>query len=167
MADMENITPSKRALAVLDKPVPTKSIPAKRISKKVCVAIDALVSGECKTITDAAAKAGLARESLSRALNSPHVAEHLRQKIKRSLAVGAARAGVTKLALLDSPNEMVRDRASSYVLGLIGIVPEPSPVDRPGIQQAGLQIVIYGNPDRPPVTVGPAPVQIEQEPSKA
>jgi hypothetical protein len=37
-----------------------------------------MVSGECKKIVDAAAKAGLARESLSRALSTPHVAEHIR-----------------------------------------------------------------------------------------
>jgi hypothetical protein len=40
-----------------------------------------MVSGECKKIVDAAAKVGLARESLSRALSTPHVAEHLRQKV--------------------------------------------------------------------------------------
>ena len=67
------------------------------------------------------------------------------------MAVGAARASATKLALLDSPNEMVRDRASSFVLGLIGIVPELGPVDRSAAQQAGLQIVIYS----PGSTVAP------------
>jgi hypothetical protein len=93
---------------------------------------------------------------LSRELGKPHITEHLRQKIKRSLAVGAARAGVTKLALLDSPNEMVRDRASSYVLGLLGIVPEPTPTDRSAALQPGLQIVIY-NPGCtvPPKIIGP------------
>jgi hypothetical protein len=130
----------------------------KRISAKVRVAIDAMVAGTTKTITDAADHAGLSREHLSRELSKPHVTEHSRQKIKRSLAVGAARAGVTKLALLDSPNEMVRDRASSYVLGLIGIVPEPSPTDRSAALQPGLQIVIY-SPDSavPPKIIGPEP----------
>ena len=114
----------------------------KRISAKVRAAIEAMVAGTATTITDAADHAGLSREHLSRELSKPHITEHLRQKIKRSLAVAAARAGVTKLALLDSPNEMVRDRASSYVLGLLGIVPESSPVDRPAMQLPGLQIVI-------------------------
>jgi hypothetical protein len=163
---MENVTPpapAKRALATLDRPAATDAAP-RRISKKVIAAIDVLVDGTAKTVTAAADHAGLSREHLSRELSKPHVTEHLRQKIKRSLAVGAARAGVTKLALLDSPNEMVRDRASSYVLGLIGIVPDSSPVDRSAIQQPGLQIVIYGSPDRPPVVVGPAPMQqIEHE----
>ena len=82
---MENITPpgtpAKRALAVLDTPAPAVPIPPKRISKKVRAAIDAMVSGESKKIVEAAQKVGLARESLSRALSTPHVAEHLRQKV--------------------------------------------------------------------------------------
>jgi transposase-like protein len=71
---MENITPpmpAKRALAVLDQPPPAADIGApKRISPKVRAAIDAMVTGECKNITEAAAKVGLARESLSRALST-------------------------------------------------------------------------------------------------
>jgi DNA-binding phage protein len=129
----------------------------KRISAKVRAAVDAMVAGTAKTITDAADHAGLSREHLSRELSKPHVTEHLRQKIKRSLAAGAARAGVTKLALLDSPNEMVRDRASSYVLGLIGIVPDSSPTERSATQQPGLQIVIYSPGTAvPPQIIGPA-----------
>jgi hypothetical protein len=128
---MENITPpgtpAKRALAVLDNPPPADIGPPKRISKKVRAAIDAMVSGECKRIKDAAEKVGLARESLSRALSTPHVAEHLRQKVLRALAIAAARAGATKVELLDSANEMVRDRASSFVLGLAGIQPAATP----------------------------------------
>src|SRR5258705_10150218 len=44
-------------------------------------------SGECKTITEAAEAVGMARESLSRALSRPHVAEHLRQRVLRLVAV--------------------------------------------------------------------------------
>ena len=130
-ADMENITPpgtpAKRALAVLDQPAPAVSGPPKRISKKVRAAIDAMVTGECKTIKEAAEKVGLARESLSRALSTPHVAEHLRMKVLRSLAMAAARAGAVKVDLLDSDNAIARDRASSFVLGLAGIQPATSP----------------------------------------
>jgi hypothetical protein len=125
---MENITPARRALRALDKPAPPAGDgPPKRISKKVRTGIDALVSGDCKTIAEAATKAGLARESLSRALSTPHVAEHLRQKVQRHLAIAAARAGAVKGELLDSANEMVRDRASSFVLGLAGIAPASTP----------------------------------------
>jgi hypothetical protein len=130
VAIMENIPiPAKRALAVLDKPpadVDT-SLPARRISKKVRTAIGYMVNGECKQIVDAATKAGLARETLSRALSQPHVAEHLRQRVLRHLAIQAARAGAVKGELLDCSNEMVRDRASTFVLGLADIAPASAP----------------------------------------
>jgi hypothetical protein len=127
---MENVTPpmpAKRALAALDQPAPADIGPPKRISKKVRAAIDAMVTGDCKKICDAAAKVGLARESLSRALSTPHVAEHLRQKVIRHLAIAGARAGATKVELLDSASELVRDRASTFVLGLSGIQPAANP----------------------------------------
>jgi DNA-binding phage protein len=94
---MENVTPApaKRALAALDQASATAPAPTKRISKKIIAAIDAMVSGECKKISEAAEKVGLARESLSRALNKPHVAELMRQKVLRSLAIAASRAGAT------------------------------------------------------------------------
>ena len=127
---MENVTPpmpAKRALAVLDTPVPAVPVPPRRISKKVRAAIDAMVNGEVKKICEAAEKVGLARESLSRALSTPHVAEHLRQKVLRRLAIAAARAGATKVELLDSESEIVRDRASTFVLGLADIAPASGP----------------------------------------
>jgi len=43
----------------------------------------------------------------------------MRQKVLRSLAIAATRAGATKVELLDSDNEMVR--------GLAGIRPESAP----------------------------------------
>jgi hypothetical protein len=39
----------------------------------------------------------------------------MRAKVVKYLALNAARAGATKVELLDSANEMVRDRASSRV----------------------------------------------------
>jgi hypothetical protein len=159
VSTMENITPpmpAKRALAALDQPAPVADIGApKRISPKVRAAIDAMVSGECKNITDAGAKVGLARESLSRALSMPHIAEHLRQKVLRHLAIHAARAGATKVDLLDSSNEMARDRASTFVLGLAGIQPATSPSVNVNIEvKAGYVIDLSDDP--PPMrTVSP------------
>jgi hypothetical protein len=124
---METRTPAPRALAVLDTPAPAEPLPAKRISKKVRRAIDAMVTGDCKQIKEAAEKVGLARESLSRALSTPHVAQHLREKVVRHLAIQAARAGYVKGELLDSDNDIARDRASSFILGLAGIQPATSP----------------------------------------
>jgi hypothetical protein len=131
--DMKNIPPSgppapaKRALAALDNPAPTEPLPPGRISKKLRAAIDAMVNGDCKSIREAAEKVGLVRESLSRALSKPHVAQHLREKVLRHLAIAAARAGYVKGELLDSDNELVRDRASTFVLALADIAPASTP----------------------------------------
>jgi len=94
VADMKNVTapPAKRALRALDRPATAagEELP-KRISKKVRIGIDALVSGDCKTIVEAAAKAGLARESLSRALSQPHVAPRHHGRPRRIRERRAAR----------------------------------------------------------------------------
>jgi hypothetical protein len=109
-----------------------------------------MVSGDCKRICDAAAKVGLARESLSRALSTPHVAEHLRQRVLRHLAIAAARAGATKVDLLDSDSEIARDRASSFVLGLAGIQPASSPSVSLNLEiKAGYVIDLSDDPPAP------------------
>jgi len=153
---MENITPApaKRALAALENPpaADVAAAPTRRISKKVQTAIEAMVSGESKTIADAAAKAGLARESLSRALNTPHVAAHLHQRVVRTLAIAAAKAGATKVDLLDSDNAMARDRASTFVLGLAGIQPATTPSLNLNIEvRAGYVIDLSDDP--PPLRI--------------
>ena len=104
MANMKDIRPAKRALAALDQsePVVADAGNHRRISKKVNAAIDILVSSECKTIKETAEKVGMARESLSKALSRPNVAEHLRMKVLRSLAMAAARAGADNGSATDS-----------------------------------------------------------------
>ena len=155
MASMNNLTPAKRALAALAQPAPIVPPDApKRISKKVPAAIDAMVAGDVKTITDAAEKVGLARESLSRALSTPHVAEHLRQKVLKHLATAAARAGSTKVDLLDSANEMARDRASSFILGLAGIQPATQPSVNVNIQVKAGYVIDLSEPDQHPMRGG-------------
>lgn len=155
---MENITPpgtpAKRALAVLDTPASSEPIAAKRISKRVRAAIDAMVAGECKTIKEAAEKVGLVRESLSRALSTPHVAEHLRTKVLKSLAMAAARAGAVKIDLMDSDNAIARDRASSFVLGLAGIQPAGTPSVSVNLEiKAGYVIDLTDDPPAPALRV--------------
>ena len=150
---MEN-PPAKRALAVLDHPPPAVAAPPKRISAKVRRAVDLMVSGDCKKICDAAEKVGLARESLSRALSTPHVAEHLRQQTARRLAIAAARAGSTKVELLDSDSEIVRDRASTFVLGLAGIAPASTPSVSLNIEiKAGYVIDLTDDRPGPPMRI--------------
>jgi hypothetical protein len=147
---MKNVTPSADHLpAVPDKP--------RRISAKVRTAIDALVAGEAVTVTAAAEKAGLSREHLSRELSKPHVAEHLSQRVRRNLAVASARAGAVKTMLLDSPNELVRDRASSFVLGLAGIKPDVTPPVQPG-RSPGVVIQIISQSAAPAIVIDHEPI---------
>jgi hypothetical protein len=106
-----------------------------------------LVTGDVKTIKEAAEKVGMPRESLSRALSTPHVAEHLRTKVLKYLAMAAARAGAVKTDLLDSDNAIARDRASSFILGLAGIQPATNPSVSVNIEvKAGYVIDLTDDP---------------------
>jgi hypothetical protein len=147
--------PAKRALEAAELPAPAvPPVAPRRISAKVRAAVRAMVEGECKTLKEAAEKAGLARESLSRALSTPHVAEHLRLQTVRRLGIAAARAGHTKVELLDSDSEIVRDRASSFVLGLAGIAPASTPSVSLNIEvKAGYVIDLSDNRPGPPMRI--------------
>jgi hypothetical protein len=113
---------------------------------------------EWKKITEAAEKVGLARESLGRALDKPDVAEFLRQKVLRHLATQAARAGAVKGELLDSDNEMVRDRASTFVLGLADIAPASAPSLSVNVEiKAGYVIDLRDEPPPDLRVVSPSP----------
>ncbi|MGZ3362552.1 MAG: hypothetical protein ACXU84_24785 [Xanthobacteraceae bacterium] len=139
----------RHAPKAADKPPPAEPVAPKRISAKVRATIGFMVNGDCKKICEAAEKAGLARESLSRALSTPHVAEHLRLQTVRRLGIAAARAGATKIELLDGDSEIVRDRASSFVLGLAGIAPASTPSVSLNIEvKAGYVIDLSDGPRR-------------------
>ncbi|WP_426433692.1 hypothetical protein [Bradyrhizobium genosp. P] len=143
----------------------------KPISAKVREAITSMVTGDAKTITAAAEKVGLSREHLSRELSKPHIDAFLQQKVRRNLAVATTRAGAVKVDLLDSDNAMVRDRASSFVLGLAGIAPASTPSVNVSIEvKAGYVIDLRDDHDMPPKVIdpprviGPEPMrQIEHE----
>ncbi len=148
---MEAKTPARRALAVLDTPPPAEPIgKALRITVRVRRAVDLMVSGQCKKITEAAAAVGLHHDSLCRALGKPHVAEHMRQKVIKRLNLAAARAGDTKIELLDCADNMVRDRASTFVLGLASIAPAVAPSLSVNIEmKAGYVIDLSDEPRLP------------------
>lgn len=124
---MEIKLPAPRALASLDKPPPVLPDKPLRITDRVRRAILLFVNGDCKLITEAAERVGMARESLGKALDRPHVIAYLQQRTRKRLEILAARAGAVKGELLDSDNEIVRDRSSSFVLGLAGIQPASTP----------------------------------------
>jgi hypothetical protein len=117
------MTDNDKQITAIDQ-LPERTRP---ISRRIRAACDALVHGDVKTITEAAAKANLSREHLSRELSKPHIAEYLRQKACRTLAIGAGRAAAVKIELLDSNSEHVRNDASAFVLGLAGIRPAADP----------------------------------------
>jgi transposase-like protein len=95
----------------------------RRIPPRVREAIDAIVQGRAKTIASAARKVGLSREYLSRSLSEPYVAEHLRQKAARAVAIGAGRASARLVQLLDASSEHVSLDAARHPLSIAGIKP--------------------------------------------
>jgi hypothetical protein len=118
-----------------------------RITKKVRIAIQALVDGKAKNNSDAAEQAGISRQYFQKKLNDPAVLQYMNERVLRSVVTTAPRAAAVKRELLDSPNEMVRDRASSFVLGVAGIRPEASPASALGSANApGVVIQIITAP---------------------
>jgi hypothetical protein len=121
---MKPSTPAPYALAAV-KAGPPATPPDKqlRITPKVRQAIELLATGKCKTPLEAAEQVGLTREKISRSLAKPHIIEHMRQRAVRTIALAAPRAAEVKAELMDSGDSMVRDRASTFVLGVAGIAP--------------------------------------------
>lgn len=152
---MEARTPAPRALAAVKAGPPTEPIDKQlRITAKVRRAIDLMARGECKTILEAAAKVGLARESLGRALAKPHVVEHMRQRAVRTIQMAAARAAEVKAELLDCGDSMARDRASTFVLGTAGIGPTTAPSLSVNIEmRAGYVLDLRDDPPTAPRTI--------------
>ena len=61
--------------------------------------------------------------STSRELSKSHIAEFLRQKAARAVAIGAGRASARLLELLDSDSEHVSFDAAKHTLAVAGIKP--------------------------------------------
>lgn len=93
------------------------------IPRKVREAVGLIVGGQVKTIQAAAKRVGLSREYLSRSLGEPHVAEFLRQKAARAVALGAGRAAARLNQLIDAKSEHVSLDASRHALATAGIGP--------------------------------------------
>jgi hypothetical protein len=90
---------------------------------KVRAAIEALVTGQVRTITAAAKKVGLTRERLSRAFSEPHNAEALRTRAAREVAFSSGRAAARLNQLIDSTSQRVALEATKFSLGVTGIKP--------------------------------------------
>jgi hypothetical protein len=108
--------------------VPATTTPRPKTRKppaRVRAAIEALVTGQCRTITAAAKKVGLTRERLSRAFSEPHNAEALRTRAAREVALSSGRAAARLNQLIDSTSQRVALEATKFSLGVAGIKPAP------------------------------------------
>jgi hypothetical protein len=95
----------------------------RRVPPKVKAAIEALVSGKARNLTQAAKVAGAAREYISRSLTEAHCAAYLRDRAAKQVAIGAGRASARIVSLLDAKSEHVSFDASKHVLAVAGIKP--------------------------------------------
>jgi hypothetical protein len=124
--------------------------------QKVRAAIEALVTGQCRTITAAAKKVGLSRERLSRAFSEPHNAEALRTRAAREVAMSSGRAAARLSQLIDSTSQKVALDATKFALGVAGIKPASDPVSvNVGVAVAGWIISLEERDDPPKVVQGP------------
>ena len=74
----------------------------------------------------------------------------MRQKVIKRLNLAAARAGDTKIELLDCADNMVRDRASTFVLGLASIAPVAAPSLSVNIEMKAGYVIDLTDEPRPP-----------------
>lgn len=95
----------------------------KRIPKRIKQAIEDLVRGDAKSITDAAERAGYTREHLSREIHKRHIQQYLRDRRGRSLTIASARATARVSDLLDASSEHVSLDAAKFILGIDGVKP--------------------------------------------
>jgi hypothetical protein len=122
---MEIKTPAPSALAAVKAGPPAEPIDkTRRIPEKTRRAIELLATGKCKTQTEAAVAVGTTRETLCRNLAKSHILEFKRQRAMRTVAMAAGRAAEVKAELLDCADDMVRERSSTFVLGVAGIAPD-------------------------------------------
>jgi hypothetical protein len=134
-----------------------KPLRERRVSPRVRHAIDLLLTGQCRLKKDAAAKAGLTPERLSRALKENHVVEYLTAQTRVLLATSQAPAAATMLRLLDqAKSEHVQKDVAIHLLGINGHKPAADPVAQVNINiRAGY--VIDLSDDRPAKVVDITP----------
>jgi hypothetical protein len=129
----------------------------RRVSARVRHAVDLLLSGQCRMKKDAAARAKLSPERLSRALKESHVLEYVQAQTRVLLAQSQAPAAATMLRLLDqAKSEHVQKDVAIHLLGINGHKPaaEPAAVVNVNIR-AGYIIDIS---DDPPKTIDITPL---------
>jgi hypothetical protein len=116
---------------------------------KVRAAIEALVTGQARTITAAAKKVGLTRERLSRAFSEPHIAEALRTRAAREVALSSGRAAARLNQLIGSTSQKVALDATKFSLGVAGIKPAPEASVNVNIELKAGYVIDLSEPGEP------------------
>jgi hypothetical protein len=139
-----------------------KPIRERRVSPRVRHAIDLLLSGECRLKKDAAAKAGLTPERLSRALKESHVVQYLTVQTRVLLATSQAPAAATMLRLLEgAKSEHVMKDVAIHLLGISGHKPAAEPAALVNINiRAGYVIDLSDDP--PKIAINVTPIRAER-----
>jgi hypothetical protein len=119
------------------------------IPKTVHAAIDALLDGSAKNLTQAAQRAGCSREYLSRFLSRrPDAVAFMQQRAARTLGVASTVAAARMASLIHAESEHVSYRAAEHVLGVSGIKPARDPqVNVNIVQSVGYCIDLRGRTD--------------------
>jgi hypothetical protein len=99
----------------------------KRIPRRIAEVVNLLVTGECKTIKAAAARAGMHPNYVSAALKKPSIRVFCAERVRQSLSAGSMRASARMLELLDNPSAKISFEASRFVLGVDGVRPVEGP----------------------------------------
>jgi len=119
-----------------------------------------MVQGRVRTWTAAAKKVGLSREHLARQIGLAHVAQHLRDRAARAVAVGAGRAAAKMVELLEAPSSAVQHDSAKFLLGVAGVKPASDAQVSVNIDlKAGFVIDLSGRSpsERPMKVVSPQP----------
>jgi hypothetical protein len=154
-------------------PAPSSRPEPRKPPPKVRAAIEALVTGQVKTIKAAAEKVGLTRERLSRAFSEPHIAEALRTRAAREVALSSGRAAARLNQLIDSSSHKGALGATKFSLGVAGIKPAADSQVNVNLEIRAGYVIDLSEPDDPPaaarlidgkliegeVIVGPKPVE--------
>jgi hypothetical protein len=133
--------------------VPATTTPQPKMRKpppKVRAAIEALVTGQVRTITAAAKKVGLSRERLSRAFSEPHNRAALRARVDREVALTSGRAAARLGQLLDSSSQRVALEATKFSLGVAGVKPAADAQVNVNLELRACYVISLEERDEPP-----------------
>jgi hypothetical protein len=121
--------PTKLPTPAAERPAPAPAIaaPVKKarpIPGKIKTALEAMLVGKARNLTQAAKAAGISREYLSRTLSArPDIVVWAQNRAARVLGIGASVAAAKMLDLIHSNSSRVQFESSRHVLALAGIKP--------------------------------------------